>query len=96
MIAGLDFFRNHFRDYTDQYVLIGGTACHILFEEAGVTFRATKDLDIVLFIEVLEPDFVRAFWSFILDGGYAHSGQGVADRRYYRFQSQVERTTHKQ
>lgn len=27
MVKGLDRFRDYFRDFTDQYVLIGGAAC---------------------------------------------------------------------
>jgi hypothetical protein len=40
--------------YGDQYVLIGGTAATLAMEEAGLEFRATKDLDIVLYIEALK------------------------------------------
>ena len=32
MVKGLDTFRKYFADYEDQYVLIGGAACDILFE----------------------------------------------------------------
>ena len=31
----LKSFREAFRDYTDYYTVIGGTACMILMEEAG-------------------------------------------------------------
>jgi hypothetical protein len=31
--------------------LIGGTACIVIMQEAGLDFRATKDLDIVLYVE---------------------------------------------
>jgi hypothetical protein len=33
-------------------------------------FRATKDLDIVLYVEALHENFVRAFWQFVEEGGY--------------------------
>jgi hypothetical protein len=39
-------------------------------EQAGLEFRATKDLDIVLHIEVLNPAFGTAFWDFVETGGY--------------------------
>jgi hypothetical protein len=29
MVKGLDLFREHFREYADRYVLIGGTACDL-------------------------------------------------------------------
>lgn len=31
MVKGLDIFKKYFADYEDQYVLIGGTACDIVF-----------------------------------------------------------------
>ena len=45
MVKGINLFREYFRDFTDQYVLIGGAACDISFESNNVDFRATKDLD---------------------------------------------------
>ena len=45
MVRGFDKFREQFRAYAGQYVLIGGAACDLLMEEAGLDFRATKDLD---------------------------------------------------
>ena len=47
MVKGINRFREYFRDFTDQYVLIGGAACDISFESNNVDFRATKDLDVV-------------------------------------------------
>jgi hypothetical protein len=40
-------FKTYFADHGDHYVLIGGAACDLLFTDAGLPFRATKDLDIV-------------------------------------------------
>ena len=51
MVKGLDTFCKYFSDYTNQYVLIGGAACDILFESNDVVFRATRDLDLVLIVE---------------------------------------------
>lgn len=48
MVKGLDTFSRYFEDYKDQYVLIGGAACDIIFESNDVIFRATRDLDMVL------------------------------------------------
>lgn len=47
MVKGLDCFREYFKDFSDQYVLIGGSACDISFDEGGADFRATKDLDMI-------------------------------------------------
>jgi hypothetical protein len=47
MVNGLERFKQYFAPYINQYVLIGGVACSVLMEEAGLDFRATKDLDII-------------------------------------------------
>jgi hypothetical protein len=65
MVRGLDLFRAAFRDFSAQYVLIGGTAAMLTMEDAGLDFRATKDLDVVLLVEALTPAFGAAFWAFI-------------------------------
>lgn len=51
MVRGIDSFRDWFRGYEDQYVIIGGTACDLLMTEEGLDFRATKDIDLVLIVE---------------------------------------------
>ena len=71
-MKGISVFRNYFQDFQDQYVLIGGAACDLIFEAQDTAFRATKDLDIVLLVEALTPDFGRKFWDFIKAGGYEH------------------------
>jgi hypothetical protein len=86
MVRGLDIFRDHFHDFTDHYVLIGGIACTLAMDEAGLDFRATKDLDIVLCAEALDRDFGEAFWKFIEKGKYLLKEKGAARREYYRFQ----------
>lgn len=57
MVNGLQRFKEFFEEYSDNYVLIGGTACSIIFDEIGIDFRATKDLDIVLIIENIDDTF---------------------------------------
>ena len=58
MVKGLDTFQKYFADYEEQYVLIGGAACDILFESNEVNFRATRDLDMVLIVEALTSEFM--------------------------------------
>jgi len=70
VVKGLDVFREQFAGHADQLVLIGGTAATLAMEEAGLEFRTTKDLDIVLHIEALSPSFGEVFWSFVEAGGY--------------------------
>lgn len=85
MVRGLEQFRRHFAGDTERYVLIGGVAASLLMEEAGLTFRASKDLDIVLAVEVLDAGFGARLWDFIKAGAYAIR-QSSSDRpRLYRF-----------
>jgi len=62
MVKGLDVFQEHFAAHSNQFILIGGTAATLAMEQAGLDFRATKDLDIVLHIEALTPAFGTTFW----------------------------------
>ena len=86
MVNGVELFQEAFKNFSNQYILIGGTACDLLLDEAGLTFRATRDLDIVLCIEVLEESFVRRFWRFVNDGGYEIKEKAQSHARcLYRF-----------
>ena len=64
MVVGIDKFREHFAGHEDQYALIGGTACDLLFANAGIDFRATKDFDMVLCVEAVDAVFAAAFAGF--------------------------------
>ena len=63
MVPGLKSFKESFSDFMEQYVIIGGAACDIYMESEDGSFRATKDLDIVLIVEALTPEFVSKFGS---------------------------------
>jgi len=89
-IRGLELFRNHFAGFEDEYVLIGGAACHLWFESNGLAFRATKDLDVVLVAEALTPEFVQRFWSFVRAGRYRMAERSDRAHKYYRFNSPQE------
>jgi len=85
MIAGLELFAERFRGFVDSYVVIGGTACFLTMREAGIVFRGTKDIDIVLTVESLSADFFSAFWSFVKEGGYTYQQRGTGKYTFYRF-----------
>lgn len=86
MVNGLQIFQETFESFSDQYILIGGTACDLLLDDAGLPFRATRDLDIVLCIEALEEDFVRRVWQFVGAGGYSIKERAQSQARcLYRF-----------
>ena len=85
MVKGLDRFKDHFQAFADRYVLIGGTACDLILSNAGMTFRATKDLDIVLCVESLDAAFGAAFWQFVTQGQYELQEASTVQRKFYRF-----------
>ena len=91
MVKGLDIFRNHFDSLADQFILIGGTAATLAMEGAGLEFRATKDLDIVLHIEALKPAFGSTFWEFVERGGYEmREASETGKPMLYRFQKPAD------
>lgn len=85
MVNGIRIFREHFRDFQDQYTIIGGFACDILMNDAGLDFRKTVDIDMVLTVEALTADFAKAFWSFIEAGGYQARQRSNGKPEFYRF-----------
>lgn len=85
MVSGFDSFREKFKGYEDCYAIIGGTACDILMNEAGLDFRATKDIDIILLIEERFTEFAAAFWGYIKDGGYKCGWKSSDVPHFYRF-----------
>lgn len=90
MVKGLDIFRTYFKDYEQQYVLIGGVACDIIFESNETNFRATRDLDMVLIIEALTSDFGEKFWKFVEDGKYRNKATNRGNSQFYRFDKPEE------
>lgn len=91
MVVGLDRFREHFAGYSDHYLLIGGTATYLVLNEAGLEARATKDLDIVLCVEVIDARFAEAFWAFVKDAGYAIQQRSDGKKMSYRFQKPADK-----
>lgn len=87
MVNGLYKFRDFFQSHTDKYVLIGGAACSIVFDEIGEDFRATKDLDVVLIVKNISEDFGKAFWEFIRAANYNGIETGEAQKQFYRFKN---------
>jgi len=85
MVRGLDTFAAFFAGDEARYVLIGGVATQLVLEEAALPARATKDLDIVLYVEALDATFGQKLWDFIEAGGYKVRQHGDEERRFYRF-----------
>ena len=85
MVVGLSTFKDFFKDYQDTYLIIGGTACDIIIEGQGFVPRATDDIDMVLIVETITPEFVTKFWEFIKVGEYEIKEFDSEKRNCYRF-----------
>lgn len=85
MVNGLETFREKFKGYEDCYTIIGGTACDILMGEAGLDFRATKDVDMILLIEERFAEFAATFWEYIKAGKYRCGWKNSDIPHFYRF-----------
>jgi hypothetical protein len=70
MVKGLEKFKEHFAGFEDNYVVIGGTACDVTLKNTDMRPRATDDIDMILVIEKMTPEFGKRFWEFIVLGEY--------------------------
>lgn len=86
MVRGLDVFREWFAEYPSRYVVIGGTACNLVFAQYGAPERATHDIDMVVVAEAFDRRFYERFVSFVRAGGYRNRSK--SDKYVlYRFES---------
>ena len=85
MVYGIEKYKEYFEEYNNQYVFIGGSACSILINDLGGSFRVTKDLDVVLLTEYLNKSFGETFWQFINDGKYENKRKNNGKDQFYRF-----------
>ena len=69
-MEGLEKFREAFEAYSENYVIIGGTACDIAMTGTAVRPRATHDIDMIVVVEKMTASFAERFWAFIKEGGY--------------------------
>lgn len=83
MVIGLKSFQEWFQGYEQQYTIIGGTACDLLMSDEGLDFRATKDIDLVLIVESVTPEFGKYFWKYIIQGGYEHQNKSTGLPQFY-------------
>lgn len=90
MVLGIERFKEWFRGYEDHYAIIGGTACDLLMAEEGLDFRGTKDIDLVLIVEAINPEFGRRFWEFVRNAGYEHRNKSTGQPQFYRFSHPTE------
>ena len=69
-MEGLEKFREAFAEFSDNYVVIGGTACDIAMTGTTVRPRATHDIDMIVIAENITEAFGKRFWEFIREAGY--------------------------
>ena len=85
MVRGIDSFRDWFRGYEEQYAIMGGTACDVVRAGEGLTFRATKDIDLVLIVEAVDATFGQQFWKYVVAAGYENKNKSTGEPQFYRF-----------
>ena len=95
MVKGFEIFAEAFAGFEDCYVIIGGTACDVILSGTDMRPRATRDIDILLVVEKMTPEFGKAFWNFIKAGEYKNSRKRTSEDsepRYemYRFDNPKE------
>ncbi|PMM41198.1 hypothetical protein [Vibrio splendidus] len=90
----LQHFRDAMKDFSEDYILIGGNACALFFDSVGAKFRETADLDIVLVIENWSAEFAKALDQYIVEGGYRGRrftrGDDTGKSSVHRFQINKE------
>ncbi|WP_278627957.1 hypothetical protein [Thomasclavelia cocleata] len=84
-MIGIESFKQYFKGFENQYVIIGGTACELLMSEQELDFRATKDIDMVLIVETLSKEFGEIFWKYVQDAGYEHINKSTSEAGVYCF-----------
>lgn len=91
MVTGIDKFKEFFSEFSDNYIIIGGTACEIILDDSDdVEPRATTDIDMILVVEKMTLEFGRQFWQFIREGEYRNRQRKRGDGKspapeLYRF-----------
>ena len=87
MITGFKRFQEWFRGFEEQYVIIGGTACDLILEHEERSFRATRDIDMVLIVESITEEFGKQFWDYVKAAEYEHLNKSTGEAQFYRFSS---------
>lgn len=85
MVIGFDKFQSRFQKFANNYIVIGGSACDWLMQSESASFRATKDIDMIVVAENMSAEFATELWSFIRDGGYDAYERADGKRCFYRF-----------
>lgn len=83
-LHGLKHFSDFFKEFQDDYVIIGGGAAAEYLGDEGLNFRTTEDVDMVLFTN--ESNELNAKISdYISEGEYQTNERTEDSPRHYRF-----------
>lgn len=81
----VDKLLGYLQKYPDYYLIIGGTAVELNLSNRNLSFRETKDFDIVLYLKNKNDSFVKSLAKLLIDGGYINKYKN--DRKNaYRFE----------
>ena len=84
----MNVFRDWFENYHGRHVIIGGTACNLVYAQYGTPERATKDIDLIVLAEAFDRAYFDRFVMFVHAGGYEHR---TKDGRYQLFRFEKPR-----
>ncbi len=85
IVYGIQKFKEYFKDFSDKYIIVGGTATALYLKEQSLDARITKDIDMILISDNLDSNYGEIFWKFINDGGYEKYCSKDNVPHYYRF-----------
>jgi hypothetical protein len=95
MVTGYELFKKAMSRFSDNFIIIGGTACDVSLADTGRTRHVTKDIDLIVIVENLTTEFIKNFWQFIRNAGYTISKREnkVGEKIYalYRFNRPVQK-----
>lgn len=83
-VQGLKNFTDHFRDYNEQFVIIGGVATNYFLIENDLMGRRTRDIDLVVLANP-NIDFADRLRGYINAGRFQIESDSGKSARNYRF-----------
>lgn len=90
MVSALQSFTDGFQSVRDSFAVIGGCACAEWFGEAGLRFRNTMDIDMVLLVEAKDEKFFEIFWRYVKAGNYNQCIFRKGEGKLFRFEREED------
>ncbi len=88
IVQGLTHFSDFFKDYKDDYIIIGGVATALNQRRFGFASKATLDIDLIVLNDQIKSGFVDRMVAYIKNVGYKHCGKYKEESRIlYQFKS---------